>query len=228
MFLTMRRLSMLVCLTWLLPLSALADFHYEAKKQDAVDVEEQQLSAEIAAFLAEYEKAYNNQDYRTVKSMWLDDGNPIYMAEEVPFPLFGKARMDNYFNPMPGRRILDGIDNKYSKVRAKYLSPTIAVATYRLDYDIKLVGRPASHGWDRAMAVFVKDGDNWKMTAYTEAPMGPATMVRRMMKATPAETDAAKADYATTKETIKSLSERSVSPGFAEFLAAREDLEPTH
>lgn len=228
MFLTMRRLSMLVCLTWLLPLSALADFHYEAKKQDAVDVEEQQLSAEIAAFLAEYEKAYNNQDYRTVKSMWLDDGNPIYMAEEVPFPLFGKARMDNYFNPMPGRRILDGIDNKYSKVRAKYLSPTIAVATYRLDYDIKLVGRPASHGWDRAMAVFVKDGDNWKMTAYTEAPMGPATMVRRMMKATPAETDAEKADYATTKETIKSLSERSVSPGFAEFLAAREDLEPTH
>jgi ketosteroid isomerase-like protein len=228
MFLTMRRLSMLVCLTWLLPLSALADFHYEAKKQDAVDVEEQQLSAEIAAFLAEYEKAYNNQDYRTVKSMWLDDGNPIYMAEEVPFPLFGKARMGNYFNPMPGRRILDGIDNKYSKVRAKYLSPTIAVATYRLDYDIKLVGRPASHGWDRAMAVFVKDGDNWKMTAYTEAPMGPATMVRRMMKATPAETDAEKADYATTKETIKSLSERTVSPGFAEFLAAREDLEPTH
>jgi ketosteroid isomerase-like protein len=228
MFLTMRRLSMLVCLTWLLPLSALADFHYEAKKQDAIDVEEQQLSAEIATFLAEYEKAYNNQDYRTVKSMWLDDGNPIYMAEEVPFPLFGKARMGNYFNPMPGRRILDGIDNKYSKVRAKYLSPTIAVATYRLDYDIKLVGRPASHGWDRAMAVFVKDGDNWKMTAYTEAPMGPATMVRRMMKATPAETDAEKADYATTKETIKSLSERSVSPGFAEFLAAREDLEPTH
>jgi ketosteroid isomerase-like protein len=224
----MRRLSMLVCLIWLMPLSALADFHYEAKKQDAIDVEEQQLSAEISAFLAEYEKAYNNQDYRTVKSMWLDDGNPIYMAEEVPFPLFGKARMGNYFNPMPGRRILDGIDNKYSKVRAKYLSPTIAVATYRLDYDIKLVGRPASHGWDRAMAVFVKDGDNWKMTAYTEAPMGPATMVRRMMKATPAETDAEKADYATTKETIKSLSERSVSPGFAEFLAAREDLEPTH
>jgi hypothetical protein len=87
---------------------------------------------------------------------------------------------------------------------------------------------PAMHGWDRAMAVFVKAGDSWKMTAYTEAPMGPATMVRKMMKATPAETEAEKADYAATKETIRSLAERSVSSGFAEFLDARKDLEPTH
>ena len=228
MFVTARNLSTLVLYILLWPNVVLADFHFEAGKPDAVDSEDQQLIAEITAFLAEYESAYNDQDYRAVKGMWLDDGNPIYMAEEVPFPLYGKARLDNYFNPMPGRRILDGIDNKYSEIRAKYLSPTIAVATYRLDYDIKLVGRPASHGWDRAMAVFVKAGDSWKMTAYTEAPMGPATMVRKMMKATPAETEAEKTDYATTKETIRSLTERSVSSGFAEFLDARKDLEPTH
>jgi hypothetical protein len=66
------------------------------------------------------------------------------------------------------------------------------------------------------------------MTAYTEAPMGPGTMVRKMMKATPAETEAQKADYATTRETIKSLSEAGVSPGFDEFLEARQNLEPTH
>lgn len=228
MFTPIKNVSLLVVCVVLLPVSTLADFHFEAKKKDAVDAGDQQLAAEITAFLTEYEKAYNDQDYRAVKGMWLDDGNPVYMAEEVPFPLYGKSRMDNYFNPVPGRRILDGIDNKYSEVRAKYVAPNIAVATYRLDYDIKLLGRPASHGWDRAMAVFVKDGDSWKMTAYTEAPMGPATMVRKMMKATPAESEAEKADYATTKATISSLSERSVSPGFADFLAAREDLEPTH
>jgi ketosteroid isomerase-like protein len=228
MFATIRIFSLLAFSVFLVPATALADFHFEAKKQDAVDAGDQQLAAEITAFLAEYEKAYNNQDYQAVKSMWLDDGNPIYMAEEVPFPLYGKSRMDNYFNPAPGRRILDGIDNKYSKVRAKYVAPTIAVATYRLDYDIQLLGRPPSHGWDRVMAVFVKDGEDWKITAYTEAPMGPATMVRKMMKATPAESEAEKADYATTKETIKSLSERGVGPDFAEFLEARKDIEPTH
>ena len=143
MFAPIKNVSLLVICVLLLPISALADFHFEAKKQDAVDAEDQQLAAEITAFLAAYEKAYNNQDYRALKSMWLDDGNPIYMAEEVPFPLYGKARMDKYFDPAPGKRVLGGIDNKYSEVRAKYLTPTISVATYRLDWDIKLTGMPA-------------------------------------------------------------------------------------
>jgi len=182
----------------------------------------------LRLFLAEYEAAYNNQDYRAVKSMWFDEDNPSYMAEEVPFPLYGKSRMDNYFNPVPGRRILDGIDNKYSKVRAKYVGSDIAVATYRLDYDIKLIGMPASHGWDRVMAVFVNTEDGWKLTAYAEAPMGPATMVRKMMKANPADSEKESADYGTTIETIKSLGQETVSEGFDEFLETRKDLQPTH
>ena len=211
----------------LLPLNALADYHFTTKTNVVTDSEEL-LAAEITGFLAEYARVYNNQDYRAVKSMWHDDGNPIYMAEEVPFPLYGQDRIDNYFNPRPGKRILDGIDNKYSKVRAKYVAPDIAVATYRLDYDIKLIGMPAMHGWDRVMAVFIKTDTGWKLTAYTEAPMGPATMVRKMMKASPAVTEEAKADYATTRRIIKSLAESSISPEFDEFLEARKDIEPTH
>lgn len=219
--------SSILCLL-LLPLAAAADYHFEANKQDTVAAEDQALAAEITAFLEDYAAAYNEQDYRTVKSMWLDDGNPIYMAEEVPFPLYGKERMDNYFNPVPGKRILDGIDNRYSEVRAKYVAPNIAVATYRLDYDIKLVGMPASHGWDRVMAVFVRTDSGWKMTAYTEAPMGPRTMVRKMMKAAPAATEQEEADYATTNATIKALAEKTVSPGFEKFLEERRDQMPAH
>jgi len=204
-----------------------AEYHFQNTK-DAVSDQNQQLAAEISAFLEEYAEVYNNQDYRAVKSMWLNDSNPIYMAEEVPFPLYGKARMDNYFNPVPGRRILDGIDNRYSKVRAKYVAPNIAVATYRLDYDLKLKGMAAVHGWDRIMAVFSKDDTGWKLTAYTEAPQGPATMVRKMMKAAPAQSEEQKTAYATTLATIKALSEATVSPGFETFLEARKDLQPTH
>jgi ketosteroid isomerase-like protein len=211
----------------LLPMSVLADYHFTTEA-NVVTNSEEQLAAEITAFLSDYEQAYNNQDYKAVKSMWHDDGNPIYMAEEVPFPLYGQDRIDNYFNPRPGKRILDGIDNKYSKVRAKYISPTIAVATYRLDYDIKITSMAAMHGWNRIMAVFINTDTGWKLTAYTEAPMGPATMVRKMMKASPAKTEQEKADYATTRSTIKSLAERSVSPGFDKFMETRKDLEPTH
>lgn len=222
------RVAPIVLALVVVPSVVLSDYHFEAQKKDAVAAAEQQLAGEIAAFLTKYAAAYNNQDYRTVKSMWLDDGNPIYMAEEVPFPLYGQQRMNNYFNPVPGRRILDGIDNRYSDVRAKHVVPDVAVATYRLDYDIKLVGRPASHGWDRVMAVFVRTDDGWKLTAYTEAPMGPQTMVRKMMQAMPAVTDEEKADFATTRETIKTLTEKAVSPGFEEFIEQRKELDPTY
>lgn len=218
--------ALLACIA-LISFNALADMHFSASPNQPAGAAEAQLAAEISEFLKAYETAYNNQDYKTVKSMWYDDGMPIYMAEEVPFPLYGQERIDNYFNPRPGKRILDGIDNKYSEVRAKYLTPDVAVATYRLDYDIKLAGMQAMHGWDRAMAVFMKTPEGWKMTAYTEAPMGPATMVRKMMKAVPPETAEEKVNREITLSTIRSLAERSVSPGFDDFLADRADIEPT-
>jgi ketosteroid isomerase-like protein len=207
---------------------AMADHHFDADREDAIGDADQRLAAELEAFLEDYAAAYNDQDYRTVKRMWHADGNPIYMAEEVPFPLYGSERMDKYFDPVPGKRILDGIDNRYSEVRAKYVAPNVAVATYRLDYDLKLAGTPAVHGWNRIMAVFVATDDGWKLSAYAEAPMGPRSMARRMMQATPARGDAEQADYEITLRTLKSLTERAVSPGFAEFLEARKDLEPTH
>ncbi len=210
------------------PLAANADFHFDASKKNLISDEEKALVEELTVFLKAYEAAYNNQDYRTVKSMWADDGNPIYMAEEVPFPLYGKARLDSYFNPRPGRKILDGIYNRYSEIRAKNVAPGVAVATYRIDYDIKLVGMPPSGGWDRIMSVFIKEDGEWKMTAYAEAPMGPATMVRKMIKANPATDEQMKADYKTTQKTIKMLSQAGVSDDFDEFMEARKDLEPVH
>jgi len=224
---SVRLVTSFLCVLLLSPL-AMADYHFEANKKDAVVAEDRALAAEITAFLEAYQAVYNEQDYRAVKSMWHGDGNPIYMAEEVPFPLYGQDRMNNYFNPVPGKRILEGIDNRYSEVRAKYVAPGVAVATYRLDYDIKLVGMPASHGWDRIMAVFVRTDDGWKMSAYAEAPMGPRTMIRKMMKAVPAESEQDKADYATTNATIKALAEKAVSPGFDQFLEERKDQMPQH
>lgn len=210
------------------PTAVMADHHFDADRKDAISADDRQLADELTAFLADYQTAYNDQDYRAVKGMWLDDGNPIYMAEEVPFPLYGQERMNKYFNPVPGKKILEGIDNRYSEVRAKYVAPDIAVATYRLDYDIKLVGMPASHGWDRVMAVFARSDEGWKLTAYAEAPMGPRTMVRRMMKATPARTDEEQAEYDVTGATLESLTERAVSPGFGEFVEERRDIDPTY
>ena len=98
---SIRLLTSFLCVL-LTPSIGAADYHFEANKKDAIGAEDSALAAEITAFLEAYQAVYNEQDYRAVKSMWLDDGNPIYLAEEVPFPLYGQDRMNNYFNlPLP-------------------------------------------------------------------------------------------------------------------------------
>jgi len=141
------------------------------------------LSAEIQAFLDEYAEVYNRQDYDTLLTMWdRDFGGAIYMAEEVDPPMHGWDRITKYFNPVPGVKILDGIYNEYSNVRASYLADDLAVATYHLRFDIKVRRQKAMSSWDRVMAVLRKKDGEWKLAAYAEAPMAPLTMVRRMLE----------------------------------------------
>jgi ketosteroid isomerase-like protein len=150
------------------------------------------LSAEIQAFLDGYAAAYNNQDYDTLLGLWdRDYAFPIYMAEEVDPPMHGWERIDKYFNPVPGFSVLDGIRNEYSEVRANYLAENLAIATYRLRFDIKVKRQKAMSSWDRVMAVFRRTDGGWRLLAYAEAPMAPLTMVRRMLeKAVPADFEA--------------------------------------
>lgn len=146
-------------------------------------VYDESLSAEIRTFLEIYAQAYNRQDYTSLLDMWDQDyPHPIYMAEEVDPPMHGWQRIRAYFNPKPGFTVLDGIRNEYSDVRANYLSDDLAIATYKLRFDIKVKRQKALSSWDRVMAVFRRKDGQWKLMAYTEAPMAPLTMVRKMLQ----------------------------------------------
>ena len=172
-------LLMLICLSVSGPVLAGAHDNF-SKVPERFDKE---LSAEIQAFLDSYAEVYNRQDYDTLLSMWdRDFGGAIYMAEEVDPPMHGWDRINKYFNPVPGVKILDGIYNEYSDVRASYLADDLAVATYHLRFDIKVRRQPAMSSWDRVLAVFRKKDGEWKLAAYAEAPMAPLTMVRRMLE----------------------------------------------
>lgn len=176
----MRQL-LLGAVTLLLATPALPGAHDNFAK--VPELFDQALSAEIQAFLDEYAAVYNRQDYDTLLSMWdRDFAGAIYMAEEVDPPMHGWERIDKYFNPIPGVKILDAIYNEYSDVRASYLADDLAVATYHLRFDIKVRRQKPMSSWDRVMAVFRKKDDQWKLVAYAEAPMAPLTMVRRMLQ----------------------------------------------
>jgi ketosteroid isomerase-like protein len=149
------------------------------------------LSRDLQSWLDAYADVYNRQDYPALLRMWdRDDPDVIYMAEEIDPPMHGWGKLNAYFNPKPGVQVLDGIRNRYTEVRARYLAPDLALATYRLEFDIKVKGMKPMSSWDRVMAVFRRKDGQWKMVAYGEAPMAPLTMVRRMLQeAVPADFD---------------------------------------
>jgi ketosteroid isomerase-like protein len=150
---------------------------------------EEALNAEVQSFLNTYAETYNKQDYAALLAMWdKDDPGVVYMAEEIDPPMHGWGKLNAYFNPKPGVQVLDGIRNRYSEVRARYLAPDLVFATYRLDFDIKVKNMRPMTSWDRCMAVLRRKDGQWKFVTYGEAPMAPLTMMRRMLeKAVPAD-----------------------------------------
>ena len=180
--------SLILVLSLMVSSAAFAGMHEQKGPSaeeyfEAAGPEQQKLIREIEAFLETYADLYNKQDYENLLKMWdQNDPNPMYMAEEVTQPMYGWEIVGKYFDPVPGIQILDGIRNEYSEVRAHYLAPDIAFATYKLRYDIKVRRQKAMTGWDRVVAVFRRVDGDWKMTTYAEAPMAPGTMLRMALE----------------------------------------------
>jgi ketosteroid isomerase-like protein len=177
------------------------------------------LDQEITAFLARYADAYNREDYKALLGMWdQDDPYAFYMAEEIDPPMHGWKTIRAYFS-RPG--VLDGIRNEYSNVRAHYVAPDVAVATYRLRFDIKVKNMQALSSFDRIMAVFRKKDGEWKMIAYAEAPQAPLTMIRKALKTSKS------LDAAQQKEllrTVQTLLQDAVPEDFDEWLEKQQTL----
>lgn len=175
------------------------------------------LEQEIAAFLATYAETYNREDYAALLDLWdRDDPDAFYMAEEVDPPMRGWKLIEAYF-ARPG--VIDGIRNEYSDVRAHYLAPDVAIATYRLRFDIKIRNMKPLSGFDRVVAVFRRKDGAWKMAAYAEAPQAPMTMVRKFAQASKTMTPE---EAKQLLKTIQSLQEEAVPADFEAWLAARK------
>jgi ketosteroid isomerase-like protein len=176
--------------------------------------DDQGLNAEIEQFLVRYAELYNRQDYAALLDMWdRESPNPIYMAEEIDPPMHGWNVINAYFNPPPQFPVLEAIRNEYTKVKAHAITPEVAVATYRLRFDIKLRGKPAVSSYDRVMAVFRKRDGEWKLAAYTEAPMAPLTMVRQMTQ----NSDLPEAERQAVLEQVRTMLQKQVPPDFEQW-----------
>jgi hypothetical protein len=155
------------------------------------------LQQELTEFFAEYSRRWNSQQYGTLAELWdRDDPSPFYRPMEVEQPLAGWPQLQNYWNPRPGMKFIDGLWNVYVNLRPKLVGPDVAVVLFDLEWDIKGAHSRPQSGTDPGMAVLRRKPEGWRMVAYVEACMHPAAYVRKMF-------------------------ERQARPGFRQFLASQ-------
>lgn len=140
------------------------------------------ITEEIRAVLDRYTATWDTQEFARLAELWdTEDPSPFYLPEEwMPGFLTDWDSLRTYWDPVPGQVVIEAIRNVYSNVRAKLVAPDVAVATFDLRYDLKVVGQPPTGGDDRVLAVFVRREGEWRFSAYAEAPLNPSALVRRL------------------------------------------------
>jgi len=177
---------------------------------------DEEAKSEIIELINETKKIWDTQNYSDLKTLWdTDDKNPLYIPEErVDFPTNWKS-LEKYWDPVPGRKILEGIRNDYSNIKIKLISDEVAIIVMDLHYDLKVINSNPLSGFDRVMCVVVKKDGHWKYSAYIEAPMNPMSQVYLMWKQSEINDDP---EYFDTYLQLLNLYEKAVPKDFEDYL----------
>ena len=184
---------------------------------------DEDIKNEILDLIQETKRIWDTQNYSNLKSLWdAEDNNPLYIPEEkVDFPTDWNS-LERYWNPVPGKKILDGIRNDYSNIKIKLISKEVAIIIMDLNYDLKVINSQPLSGFDRVMCVVVKKDGDWKYSAYIEAPMNPMSQVYLMWKNAENKNDP---EYFDTYLQLLNLYEKAVPDDFSDYLKTLNENE---
>ena len=184
---------------------------------------DEDIKNEILDLIQETKRIWDTQNYSNLKSLWdAEDNNPLYIPEEkVDFPTDWNS-LERYWNPVPGKKILDGIRNDYSNIKIKLISKEVAIILMDLNYDLKVINSQPLSGFDRIMCVVVKKDGDWKYSAYIEAPMNPMSLVYLMWKNAENKNDP---EYFDTYLQLLNLYEKAVPDDFSDYLKTLNENE---
>jgi hypothetical protein len=176
---------------------AFAGGHNQAREPAVA--KDQQLTAEIDAFLDEYEQQWDLQDPSRLAELWdQDDDQPFYLAEEQDEWRIGWQQVMDYFDPA-GESTTDSIRMRFDGVQARWLSDELAFAKFWIRFDTKMQFLPTPIGTDaRASAIFRKTDAGWRLVTWAESPGSPILYIARLYKLHRQEGEASPLPYLQT------------------------------
>lgn len=174
---------------------------------------DQALTAEIDAFLDEYEKLWDAQDPAGLIALWdQTDDEPFYLAEEQDEWRIGWDPVKNYWDA-PGPSSAESVRMRFDGTQAKWLSEDLAFAKFWIRFDTKMSFMPAAIGTDaRASAVLRKTDDGWRLLTWAESPTSPILYIANLYKLHRQEGDSNPVPM------VQKLYERHTRGDFAEYM----------
>jgi len=129
------------------------------------------LRQEVAAVMAELERRWTGLELGRMRELWDEsDPEPIYVAEELRFPVVGWAAFDEYWIRLSGR--LRGAGYRTGDLRARALGTDFALADLVIDWQLLPVeAETPNHGQSRATAVLRRTPAGWRFIHWMEAPL---------------------------------------------------------
>jgi len=140
------------------------------------------LQIEIEQIFKDAERIWDSQKYVDLKTLWdEDDPDPFYLAEEQADWKIGWDDLRKYWEPVPGKRMLEAIRMRFYDIKIKPLSDEYLFAVGRVRHDMKMRGPIKAWGGDaRINALFRKKKEGWKFIAYAESHKTPVIYMQEL------------------------------------------------
>ena len=140
------------------------------------------LQIEIEQIFKDAERIWDSQKYIDLKTLWdEDDPDPFYLAEEQADWKIGWDDLRKYWEPVPGKRMLEAIRMRFYDIKIKPLSDEYLFAVGRVRHDMKMRGPIKAWGGDaRINALFRKKKEGWKFIAYAESHKTPVIYMQEL------------------------------------------------
>ena len=140
------------------------------------------LKIEIEQIFKDAERIWDSQKYVDLKTLWdEDDPDPFYLAEEQADWKIGWDDLRKYWEPVPGKRMLEAIRMRFYDIKIKPLSDEYLFAVGWVRHDMKMRGPIKAWGGDaRINALFRKKKEGWKFIAYVESHKTPVIYMQEL------------------------------------------------
>ena len=181
------------------------------KKEPFMD----KLQQEIEQVFRDAESIWDSQEYGNLKTLWDEkDPYPFYLAEEQANWKIGWHALKTYWEPIPGKRMIEAIRMRFYDIKIKELSQDLVFIGGWVRHDMKIRGPMKAWGGDARMsAVLRKKEAGWKFVAYTESHRTPLTYMMDLYKKQPSIPIV----RTIVQRFMTRLYEKNVHPEFAAF-----------